>query len=185
MDDRPRLNPQRNPRRHADRLGRADHDGRRAGTARRHVPAGRDGHYPVILTYGPYAKGLAFQDGYPSAWERMAESIPTSPPARRTYTSSGRWSIPRNGCRTTTLACASIHAAAGCSPGKVDPFSPRETKDFYDCIEWAGVQPWSNGKIGLNGISYYGSTSGTWQRCSRRISPRCASGRAPPTGTAT
>src|SRR5262249_21383223 len=29
-------------------------------------------------------------------------------------------------------------------------------KDFYDCIEWAGEQPWSNGKVGLNGISYYG-----------------------------
>ena len=46
---------------------------------------------------------------------------------------------------------------AGRSPGRIDPFSPRETKDFYDCIEWAGVQPWSNGKVGLNGISYYGS----------------------------
>ena len=53
-------------------------------------------------------------------------------------------------------ACASIRAAAGCSPGVIDHFSPRETKDFYDCIEWAGVQPWSNGKVGLNGISYYG-----------------------------
>ena len=27
-----------------------------------------EGRYPVILSYGPYAKGLAFQDGYPSAW---------------------------------------------------------------------------------------------------------------------
>ena len=36
----------------------------------------RDGRYPVILTYGPYAKGLAFQDGYPSAWERMAQTHP-------------------------------------------------------------------------------------------------------------
>ena len=45
---------------------------------------------------------------------------------------------------------------AGCSPGFIDHFSPRETKDFYDCIEWAGVQPWSSGKVGLNGISYYG-----------------------------
>src|SRR5215469_16469020 len=35
-----------------------------------------DGHYPVILSYGPYAKGLAFQDGYPSAWQRMAERHP-------------------------------------------------------------------------------------------------------------
>ena len=36
----------------------------------------KDGRYPVILTYGPYAKGLAFQDGYPSAWQRMAEKHP-------------------------------------------------------------------------------------------------------------
>ena len=49
----------------------------------------------------------------------------------------------------------------GCSPGFIDHFSPRETKDFYDCIEWAGVQPWSNGKVGLNGISYYGINQ--WQ----------------------
>jgi len=27
--------------------------------------------HPVILSYGPYAKGLAFQEGYPSAWQRM------------------------------------------------------------------------------------------------------------------
>jgi len=45
---------------------------------------------------------------------------------------------------------------AGRSPGYIDHFSPRETRDFYDCIEWAGVQPWSNGKVGLSGISYYG-----------------------------
>src|SRR5260370_39242072 len=36
----------------------------------------KDGRYPVILSYGPYAKGLAFQDGYPSAWQRMAELHP-------------------------------------------------------------------------------------------------------------
>src|SRR3974390_1520518 len=36
----------------------------------------KDGRYPVILSYGPYAKGLAFQDGYPSAWQRMAEKYP-------------------------------------------------------------------------------------------------------------
>jgi len=33
--------------------------------------------------------------------------------------------------------------------------SLQETKDFYQCIEWAAKQPWSNGKVGLNGISYY------------------------------
>ena len=50
---------------------------------------------------------------------------------------------------------------AGRSPGYIDHFGPRETKDFYDCIEWAAVQPWSNGKIGLNGISYYAINA--WQ----------------------
>jgi hypothetical protein len=37
----------------------------------------------------------------------------------------------------------------------LDIFSPRETQDFYNCIEWAGTQPWSNGRVGLAGISYY------------------------------
>jgi len=31
---------------------------------------------PVILSYGPYAKGLAFQEGYPSAWQRMVAEHP-------------------------------------------------------------------------------------------------------------
>jgi predicted acyl esterase len=36
----------------------------------------------------------------------------------------------------------------------LDPFSPREIRDFYNAIEWAARQPWSNGKVGLAGISY-------------------------------
>ncbi len=32
--------------------------------------------------------------------------------------------------------------------------SPEEAEDFYDVIEWAGTQPWSNGKVGLSGVSY-------------------------------
>ena len=35
-----------------------------------------EGRYPVILTYGPYAKGLSFQDGYPSAWQRLVAEHP-------------------------------------------------------------------------------------------------------------
>ncbi len=44
---------------------------------------------------------------------------------------------------------------AGRSPGVLDVWSPRETMDLYQCVEWAGLQPWSNGKVGINGISYY------------------------------
>jgi len=43
---------------------------------------------------------------------------------------------------------------AGRSPGRID-ISSRETQDLYHCIEWAAVQPWSSGKVGLNGISYF------------------------------
>jgi uncharacterized protein len=47
------------------------------------------------------------------------------------------------------------------SPGFLDVWSERETRDLYHCIEWAGTQPWSNGKVGLNGISYYAMNQ--WQ----------------------
>ncbi|HEV2701552.1 MAG TPA: CocE/NonD family hydrolase [Steroidobacteraceae bacterium] len=32
--------------------------------------------------------------------------------------------------------------------------SPEEAEAFYDAIEWAGTQAWSNGKVGLSGVSY-------------------------------
>jgi len=38
-----------------------------------------EGRYPVLLSYGPYAKGLAFQEGYPSAWQRMVIGHPDVP----------------------------------------------------------------------------------------------------------
>ncbi len=115
----------------------------------------KEGRYPVILSYGPYGKGLAFQDGYPSAWERMAKEHPdVTAGSSNTYQSwevvdPEKW-VPHD------YACVRVDSrGCGCSPGFIDHFSPRETKDFYDCIEWAGVAPWSNGKVGLNGISYY------------------------------
>ena len=116
----------------------------------------KEGKYPVILSHGPYAKNLAFQDGYPSAWQRMAEKHPdVTAGSSNLYQSwevvdPEKW-VPHD------YACVRVDSrGAGCSSGFIDHFSPRETKDFYDCIEWAGVQPWSSGKVGLNGISYYG-----------------------------
>jgi uncharacterized protein len=116
----------------------------------------KDGRYPVILSYGPYAKGLAFQDGYPSAWERMTTKHPdvvagsSNKYQNWEVVDPEKW-VPHG------YACVRVDSrGCGCSPGYIDHFSPRETKDFYNSIEWAGVQPWSNGKVGLNGISYYG-----------------------------
>jgi predicted acyl esterase len=115
-----------------------------------------EGRYPVILSYGPYAKGLAFQDGYPSAWQRMITEHPDV-----AYGSSNlhqSWEVvdPEKWVPEGYVCVRVDSRGAGRSPGYIDHFSPRETRDFYDCIEWAGVQPWSNGKVGLSGISYYG-----------------------------
>ncbi len=40
------------------------------------------------------------------------------------------------------------------SEGKAYVFDKQNGLDLYDLIEWAAVQPWSTGKIGLNGVSY-------------------------------
>jgi len=40
------------------------------------------------------------------------------------------------------------------SEGTAHFLAPEEAQDFYDAIEWAGTQPWSNGKVGLSGVSY-------------------------------
>ena len=128
----------------------------RADVFRPDAPPSGEGRYPVILSYGPYAKGLAFQEGYPSAWQRMVTEHPdVAHGSTNKYQSwevvdPEKW-VPEG------YACVRVDSrGAGRSPGVIDHFSPRETRDFYDCIEWAGVQPWSNGKVGLNGISYYG-----------------------------
>jgi uncharacterized protein len=111
---------------------------------------------PVLLTYGPYAKGLAFQDGYPSAWNLLSEKHPdVTADSSNLYQNwevvdPEKW-VPHG------YVCVRVDSrGCGASPGFIDHFSPRETRDFYDCIEWAGVQPWSTGKVGLNGVSYFG-----------------------------
>lgn len=42
----------------------------------------------------------------------------------------------------------------GHSDGEGELISDQEALDYYDLIEWAAEQPWSNGRVGLNGVSY-------------------------------
>ena len=113
------------------------------------------GRYPVILSYGPYAKGLAFQEGYADQWRLMTEGHPDV--ARGSSNVHQNWEVvdPEKWV-PDGYACVRVDSrGAGRSPGLLDPFSRRETQDLYECIEWAAAQPWSTGKVGLNGISYY------------------------------
>lgn len=51
------------------------------------------------------------------------------------------------------------------SQGEWEPFRD-EAKDGYETIEWAAVQPWSNGKVGTQGGSYLGHNQ--WQAASQK-----------------
>jgi predicted acyl esterase len=120
-----------------------------------------DGKYPVILSYGPYAKGLSFQDGFKSAWARLTQAAPevlegsTNKYQNWELVDPEKW-VPDG------YACVRVDSrGAGCSPGRIDVWSPREAQDIYQCIEWAATKPWSNGKVGMNGISYYATNQ--WQ----------------------
>jgi putative CocE/NonD family hydrolase len=114
-----------------------------------------DGQYPVILSYGPYAKGLAFQEGYKSAWTRMTTAYPET--AQGSSNKYQNWELvdPEKWVPDGYAIVRVDSRGAGRSPGFLDVWSPREAKDLHDCVEWAGTQPWSNGKVGINGISYY------------------------------
>jgi len=125
-----------------------------------------EGQYPVLITYGPYAKGLPFQQGYPSAWDRMAEKHPDV-----TAGSSNKyqnWEVvdPEKWVPDGYVCIRVDSRGCGASPGYIDHFSPRETLDFKDCINWAGKQSWSNGNVGINGVSYFGINQ--WQVASQQ-----------------
>ena len=109
----------------------------------------------MILSYGPYGKGLAFQDGYPSAWQRMAEQYPDVTAGSSNLYQS--WEVGGSGEMGSPRLC--LHARGfprlRLLARIYRPLLPTRHQGLYDCIEWAGVQPWSNGKVGLNGISYY------------------------------
>ncbi len=113
------------------------------------------GRYPALMNLGPYAKGYAFQDYAPIQWQQLTTEHPevlaetTSLFAQWETVDPEKW-VPHG------YAVVRIDArGTGRSPGMMDPWSARERRDYYTCIEWAALQKWCTGKIGLSGISYH------------------------------
>ena len=121
----------------------------------------KDGRYPVLLSYGPYGKWLHFADGYQTAWQRMAETHPEIMAGSTNKYQSWEVCDPEKWVPHGYVCVRVDSRGCGRSPGYVEHWSPREARDFARCIEWAGVQKWSNGKVGLSGISYYAMNQ--WQ----------------------
>ena len=95
------------------------------------------------------------RDGYKPQWDIMVDKFPEV--MANSSCKYQNWEVvdPERWVPDGYVCVRIDSRGAGRSPGYLDPFSPRETKDFYNCIEWTAKQEWSNGKIGLNGISYY------------------------------
>jgi len=114
-----------------------------------------DDRYPVIMTYGPYAKWLAFQDGFPRQWANLEAEHPDAVAGSSNRYQNWETVDPEKWVPDGYVVIRVDSRGAGRSPGYLDIFAPRETLDYYQCIEWAAAQDWSTGKVGLLGVSYY------------------------------
>ena len=110
---------------------------------------------PVIMTSGPYGKGVPYKVGYASQWKWLIEKYPSILPGSTRDFMVWETVDPEIWVPWGYICVRVDSRGAGRSPGRLEVFSPRETKDLYDAIEWVGAQPWSTGDVGLCGISYY------------------------------
>ena len=114
-----------------------------------------EGRFPVVMCMGIYGKDEHFEDAYTAQWNTLLQTYP----GLCEEGSSGRylrWEIPdpERWVPDGFVVVAIDSRGSGKSPGYLDAFSPRETQDYAESIEWAGSQPWSNGRVGLLGVSY-------------------------------
>jgi uncharacterized protein len=105
-----------------------------------------EGKYPILLAWGPYGKhGLAknallvnngLDEGDFSEYTRFEAPDPVY------------W------CRNGYICVYADPRGTWNSEGDLTFMSDQEVNDCYDLIEWAGTQSWSNGKVGMHGVSY-------------------------------
>ncbi|MGE3248061.1 MAG: CocE/NonD family hydrolase, partial [Beijerinckiaceae bacterium] len=116
------------------------------------------GRFPVLMTFGPYGKDVPLRQFMQEAWDRLNETYPEILAASSCQHLVFERPDPEAWVPDGYILINVDSRGAGKSPGKLDPNSPAEFRDFFDAIEWAGAQPWSSGKVGLLGISYYAAS---------------------------
>lgn len=114
-----------------------------------------EGRYPVLMSMSIYGKDIHTRDFNPDVWKEMVAHIPGLCESSSCEYHSWETPDPEVWVPDGYVVIRIDARGSGKSPGQLDPFTPREIRDLYDAIEWAGTQPWSNGKVGLAGISYY------------------------------
>lgn len=119
-----------------------------------------DGTYPVLMAAHPYGKDDLPDSGRgryrPSIQYRM---LPQSRTVR--FSAWTGWEAPDPGYwvpRGYVVVNADLRGW-GTSEGAGELLNLRqEGEDYHDLIEWAAGQEWSNGRVGLAGVSYLAIT---------------------------
>jgi uncharacterized protein len=112
-----------------------------------------EGRFPVIVSFDIYGKDSV----------HVESTMPAGGPyTLGQYDASlfAAWEAPDPGFWVPNGYVVVKAAARGTSGsvGRISPMSSLEAEDFYDVIEWCGVQPWSNGKVATAGVSYLAMT---------------------------
>lgn len=103
---------------------------------------------PVLMNFGPYGKDLSLAARQKDYYDALGKGV-----FLNWETPDPEYWVPRG------YAVLRVDSrGSGASPGLLDAFSAAMARDHYDAIEWAGTQPWSTGKVGLLGISFYAMT---------------------------
>ena len=104
-----------------------------------------DGNWPVILEASPYHGTLADREGMrilPEPRDGNGTSLGLTG-----YFAPKGYAVVMMDLRGT-----------GLSDGCLDHLGPNDARDLKTVVEWAASQPWSNGRVGMTGHSYVGST---------------------------
>ncbi|MFB7121578.1 CocE/NonD family hydrolase [Bacillus tropicus] len=112
----------------------------------------KPGKFPVVMsadTYGKDNKAKITNMG--PIWPTLGP-IPTSEFTPEESPDPGFW-IPND----YVVVKVALRGSAK-SEGGLYPWSRIEAEDYAEVIEWAGVQEWSNGNVGTNGVSYLAVT---------------------------
>ena len=109
-----------------------------------------EGKYPVVLAWAPYGKHEGTDDYY--------AMLPGCGGSKALHSEYARFEgpDPADWCPYGFIIVYVDPRGAWGSEGDLTFMSPQEALDGYDVVEWAGTQAWSNGKVGMNGVSYLG-----------------------------
>jgi len=114
------------------------------------------GRFPVVVCAHPYGKDQLFKKtpvGYQPLflYRIMRQTSPVSFSDQTSWEAPdpGRW-VPRGYVLVNADLRGFFHSEG--ATGVL--MSDQEALDYYDLIEWAAAQPWSDGNVGLNGVSY-------------------------------